>query len=159
MWFRRYFHEHKTVIMFCCAMGMAFLLLFVPYYNKNKSAVIVIQEVPVGGPYSPYYESIRSANAEGDTADAIVPDDTDSAAAEGMAEDDTAVEFGAEKLNINTATAEQLQTLPGIGEELSRRIIDYRGQRIQFQDIRELIKVPGIGTKRFDAIKELICLE
>ena len=59
-------------------------------------------------------------------------------------------------ININTATKEQLILLPGIGETLAQRIIDYRTANGPFQKIEDLMNVTGIGEKRFDAIKDLI---
>ena len=55
-------------------------------------------------------------------------------------------------VNINTATLDQLQTLPGIGPVLAQRIIDYRQAHGKFQHLEELTNVSGIGQKRLDAI-------
>lgn len=62
----------------------------------------------------------------------------------------------AEKLNINTATLDQLQTLPGIGQELAQRIIDYRQKHGPFQKVADLAKVEGIGVNKLDTILDLI---
>lgn len=59
-------------------------------------------------------------------------------------------------VNINTATAEELQTLPGIGPTYSQRIIDYREENGPFQTIGELANVEGIGEKRLEAIWDLV---
>lgn len=59
-------------------------------------------------------------------------------------------------ININTASKEELETLPGIGKVLSQRIIDYRRTNGYFKSIDEIKKVSGIGEKRFEAIKDLI---
>ena len=59
------------------------------------------------------------------------------------------------KININTATADELQTLPGIGPKLSAAIIQYRNRR-PFHTIEEIQDVPQIGAKRFAQIKDLI---
>ncbi|MDL2264335.1 helix-hairpin-helix domain-containing protein [Synergistaceae bacterium OttesenSCG-928-I11] len=60
------------------------------------------------------------------------------------------------KININTCTEEDLLALPGIGPVLSRSIIDHREKNGPFGDIEEICNVSGIGTKRFEAIREYI---
>ena len=59
-----------------------------------------------------------------------------------------------EKVNLNTATAEQLQTLPGIGPAMAKRVIEYRTKVGKFNKIEELINVKGIGEKTFQKIKD-----
>lgn len=59
-------------------------------------------------------------------------------------------------ININTATAEELEELPGIGAELARRIIDYRTTHGPFSNPEEILSVNGIGSGKFEAIQELI---
>ena len=55
-------------------------------------------------------------------------------------------------VNVNTADLNTLMTLPGIGEVLAQRIIDYRQAHGKFQHLEELTNVSGIGQKRLDAI-------
>lgn len=59
-----------------------------------------------------------------------------------------------EKVNLNTATAEQLQTLPGIGPALAKTIIDHRTKSGKFNKIEELLNVKGIGEKKFQKMKD-----
>ncbi len=59
-------------------------------------------------------------------------------------------------VNINTATLEELQTLPGIGAVRAQDIIDYRQANGAFKTIEELEKVTGIGPATFERIKDLI---
>ena len=62
------------------------------------------------------------------------------------------------KVNLNTASAEELQTLSGIGPSLSQRIIDYRQANGPFKSVEDLRKVPGIGDTRFKSLKDLVCV-
>ena len=64
-----------------------------------------------------------------------------------------------EKVNINTADAEELTTLPGIGEVLAQRIVDYRRENGAFREPEELLNVSGIGEKTLEAIRECITWE
>lgn len=59
-------------------------------------------------------------------------------------------------ININTASLEELDTLPGIGPTTAQRIIDYRTTNGPFTTIDEIMDVSGIGPSTFDAMKDLI---
>jgi competence protein ComEA len=59
-------------------------------------------------------------------------------------------------VNINTASASQLETLPGIGPTYAKRIIDYRQSNGGFKSIEEIQNVKGIGPKTFEKLKDLI---
>ena len=56
------------------------------------------------------------------------------------------------KIDINNASIEQLQLLPGIGKELAQRIVAYRTENNGFSSIEELKQVSGIGDKKFEQI-------
>lgn len=62
------------------------------------------------------------------------------------------------RINVNTATSMQLQELPGIGDMLAKRIIDYRESYGFFQSIEDLLNVSGIGEKKLHEIEEFICV-
>lgn len=61
-------------------------------------------------------------------------------------------------LNINTASSEQLQTLPGIGPAYAGRIIAWRNENGNFTSKDQLLEIKGIGEKRLAKIKPLITL-
>lgn len=63
------------------------------------------------------------------------------------------------QVNLNTATAEQLETLPGIGPDLAQRILDYRTDNGPFKTIDGLLNVKGIGEGKFAKLRELITVE
>jgi competence protein ComEA len=59
-------------------------------------------------------------------------------------------------VNLNTATAEQLQKLPGVGPKVAARIIEYRQKNGPFKKIEELMNVRGVGEKSFLKLKDQI---
>jgi len=63
-----------------------------------------------------------------------------------------------QKVNVNSASAEELMVLPGIGEQIAKNIIDYRNQYGAFNTKEDLKNVKGIGEKKFEQIKELVSI-
>ena len=62
------------------------------------------------------------------------------------------------KININTCSKEQLMELPGIGEVTASKIIDYRSAN-QFKSIEDIMNVSGIGTKKYEDLKDYIIVK
>ena len=60
------------------------------------------------------------------------------------------------RININTAPASELESLPRIGPKVAQRIVDFRTKNGNFKKVEEIMKVQGIGEKVFDQIKDLI---
>ncbi len=60
------------------------------------------------------------------------------------------------KLDLNTATAAQLEALPGIGPALAQRILDYREQHGPFRQVDDLLAVPGIGPTKLEQIRPYV---
>lgn len=63
------------------------------------------------------------------------------------------------KVNINTATVDELMLLKGLGENKAAAIVDYRTQHGLFNNLADLKKVKGIGDKIFDKLKDDLVLE
>ncbi|MBO6202247.1 MAG: helix-hairpin-helix domain-containing protein [Selenomonas sp.] len=63
-----------------------------------------------------------------------------------------------EMVNINTADEKALDTLPGIGPAMAKRIIEYREAEGLFQSIEDIKKIRGIGDAKFEKLKDKICI-
>ena len=62
-------------------------------------------------------------------------------------------------VDLNTATAEELDTLPGIGESLARRIIAYREANGPFTSIEQIMEVSGIGEATFAELRDRVTVD
>ncbi|MCD4752252.1 MAG: ComEA family DNA-binding protein [Anaerolineaceae bacterium] len=63
------------------------------------------------------------------------------------------------RININLCSIQELESLPGIGENKAQAIIDYRNTTGEFFTIEDIMLVPGIGESIFESIKELISIK
>lgn len=63
---------------------------------------------------------------------------------------------GGNRLDLNLATLEQLDALPGVGPVTARRILDWREENGRFASVDQLREVDGIGDKRFESLRELV---
>ncbi len=64
----------------------------------------------------------------------------------------------AQLIDINTADVQQLSTLPGIGQVIAQRIVDYREAHGPFTSVAQLNDVEGIGDKKLEELLDLICV-
>lgn len=63
------------------------------------------------------------------------------------------------KININSASKEELDSLPGVGEVTAQKILDYREENKEFKSIDEIKNVKGIGENKFNDLKDYICIQ
>ncbi len=88
---------------------------------------------------------------KGDPADASA-----SGASAGVASGAGPVTLPAARLDLNTATIEQLDTLPGVGPATAQAIVTYRTRHGRFRSVTELLEVPGIGPAKLEAVRDLV---
>ena len=62
------------------------------------------------------------------------------------------------RVNINTATQTELESLPGIGPSIALKILNYRKEYGRFSSIDELKNVSGIGDAKFEALKDFVVI-
>lgn len=63
------------------------------------------------------------------------------------------------KININTADAEQLKTVKGIGDATAEKIIEYREKYGRFLSLANIMDIPGIGQSKYEEMKDQLCAE
>lgn len=70
----------------------------------------------------------------------------------------TTVSTAPQKVSLNTAAAEELETLPGIGPVLAERIVQYRQEYGPFESVDDLLRVEGIGEKTMEKLRDRVVL-
>jgi competence protein ComEA len=76
-----------------------------------------------------------------------------------MAAGDSSSAVAVAAVNVNTATVQELQVLPGIGEVTAGNIVDFRTAHGKFDSPQSLLQVKGIGPKTLEKIRNLIAVE
>lgn len=98
--------------------------------------------------------AVNLARPVADGEQVVVPliGEADAAAAGGESHESS----GDGRVNLNTADAAALDTLPRIGPALAQRIIDWRDENGRFTSVEDLLAVPGIGDKMLEALRDLV---
>jgi competence protein ComEA len=86
----------------------------------------------------------------------VVPAHGSAAAATPAAAGSGGAAAPAAPIQLSTATAEQLDSLPGVGPATAQKILDYRTKHGAFSSVDELDAVPGIGPKRLEQLRDLV---
>ncbi len=101
---------------------------------------------------------IKQHNQEKNLQDIIVKSNINDSVISADTDTDDALE-SAYLVNINKATNFELEALPGIGPAIAQRIVEYRKKNGYFKSKEELLKVSGIGPKKFAAIEDKITVK
>lgn len=141
-------------LLLCCA---GFLLFGLGLYFGRTTGGTVLYQRPAAA--SSVAAEAPEAPEEPETPEApeepAAPEETETAPEEA----ETAPEGMASRVNLNTADAAALESLPGIGPALAQRIIDYRMANGPFQTTAEIQDVRGIGAGIYAKIKDSITVE
>lgn len=149
------FKNLSIKILFILAFLTVTILLFYNTFSIDKSDNKEIglkvngQEIKV--PLGTTYEDLKD-NIDDEVNDYYSDDYTFS-----NGEDFVVDKKDTSKISINSATKEELMTLPGIGEKTALKIIEYRKAQA-FKSIEDIKNVKGIGDKKYEKIKDLIVI-
>ena len=124
------------------------------YTFQKKPRVIEVVEKAGGFTKDAVTAEINQAELVEDGTQLAIASQKDSKERDGQ----QAGQVEAGKVNLNTATKEQLMTLSGIGEAKAVAIIAYREEKGKFQKTEDLMNIPGIKEGVFDKIKSQICV-
>jgi len=148
-----------VTLAFACFMGGFFT-------GRSWSAVSIVavatsadNEPVAAGPAGSTQQPLPEAAPQSDIRDpetGNTREPPDDAVPEGSPESAGLPKSGDGKININKATKSELMDLPGIGNVLASRIVDYRDQHGDFSRIEDIRNVSGIGEKRYEAIQDKI---
>lgn len=131
------------------------------YYLDTGSRVIDAVEAAGGLTEGALTEAVNLAQGLQDGQQVVIPDATTAAPVAGAASDQSAMLGDAPSsglVNINTADAATLTTLNGVGEATAEKIIADREANGPFKTLEDLKRVSGIGDKKFEALRDFICL-
>lgn len=127
------------------------------YYLKKDSRITDLINICGGLTEEADVSKINPAQKLNDSDKIIIPkkeENLNTQSIEDTNESDINVQ---EKININTATKDELTSLNGIGESTANKIINYRNKN-KFKEIEDIMNVPGIGEAKFNNIKDYICV-
>ncbi len=128
------------------------------YYLPEGSRVVDAVEAAGGMTGDARSSGVNLAQGLTDGQQVLIPGPDDVPGAAGSPAGGEGAAAGDERVNVNTATAAELETLDGIGEVTAAKIIAEREARGPFASPEDLKRVSGIGDKKIEALRDRICL-
>ncbi len=127
------------------------------YYLKKDSRITDLINICGGLTEEADVSKINPAQKLNDSDKIIIPKKEENLNTESIEDTNESDINVQEKININTATKDELTSLNGIGEATANKIINYRNKN-KFKEIEDIMNVPGIGEAKFSNIKDYICV-
>lgn len=144
----------EYIVLIIAALFILVTVSFFLVSNHPNQKVVVETGVSIASVTTPIVASAAPAG------DAVLPSASEAESPSGdAAPSPSASATVTEKININTADSELLQTLPGIGVKRAEEIIAYRTANGPFQTIYDLTLVSGIGSGILEQVQDYICVE
>ena len=127
------------------------------YYLKKDSRITDLINICGGLTEEADVSKINPAQKLNDSDKIIIPKKENNLNNIETEDENKGVDNVQDKININTATKDELTSLNGIGEAMANKIINYRNKN-KFKEIEDIMNVPGIGEAKFNNIKDYICV-
>lgn len=127
------------------------------YYLKKDSRITDLINICGGLTEEADVSKINPAQKLNDSDKIIIPKKEENLNNIETEDENKGVDNVQDKININTATKDELTSLNGIGEATANKIINYRNKN-KFKEIEDIMNVPGIGEAKFNNIKDYICV-
>lgn len=127
------------------------------YFLDENSRIVNVIDLAGGLTENADISKVNPAQKVNDSDKIIIPQKQENKITEDSNNEDTDQSQINQKVNINTATKEELTTLNGIGESTANKIINYRKNN-KFIEIEDIMNVSGIGEAKFNNIKDDICI-
>lgn len=127
------------------------------YYLKKDSRITDLINICGGLTEEADVSKINPAQKLNDSDKIIIPKKENNLNNIETENENKGVDNVQDKININTATKDELTSLNGIGEATANKIINYRNKN-KFKEIEDIMNVPGIGEAKFNNIKDYICV-
>ena len=140
--------EEKTIVVYVCGCVKSPGVYELPKDARVSDAV----QVAAGFAENAAQETINLAKKVEDGEQIYIPSTEETAGGE----DQSGAQKNDDRVDLNTASLEELKTLPGIGDAKAQSIIDYREEHGRFQDIEEIMQIEGIKEGVFQKIKDKI---
>lgn len=103
--------------------------------------------------------SVKEEEGQEETQETKTPETTKDEPRVTLSEEKPTVEEGSKevsKVNINTASIEELEALPGVGEDLAKEIVGFREEHGEFEKLEDLVEIKGIGPKKLENLKQYL---
>lgn len=130
-----------------------------PAPKAVPTPIVIIKEVPVPAPAEPPVSSSSASPSRPVTSPGlalVTPVSPGKTAPSGKKDE---AQLRLHPVNLNTATLEELQRLPGVGPKMAERIVAFRQENGRFKSLSDLDNVKGIGEKRMDKLGPLVTLK
>lgn len=144
-----------TAVLILCFCGIAMEYNLFGQSEVQPASVTV--SIASNIPSSTVVPSTQSSSVAASSN--LIPSSSVNVSTHSIASKGSTVSSALAKVNINTASEKELDSLPGVGEVIAKRIVEYRKEHGDFSSIEELLEVKGIGNAKLEKMRSYVIVE